>query len=217
MPDCCLSECFDSIVCHTLDLRYHQVTIDKELAPLGGELKMFVVGDGRKLPEGMYNRVDVDKWPRRQAYNYAAGLIQILKQERERGTKRLLYLEDDAVLSPRFQEVFVKAWAELDALRHGWDLLYLGGNHGNDTITRLSRHIIRPTYSLDLHGVAMSERAFEVISAIEPSAEHTIDGVIAERQRKGELRVLAITPSIILQKVGWSYNENRNVNRSENH
>lgn len=212
-----LHDYFDRVVCMTYDRRLAagDVTIHQELSRYGGKVDMFLMGDGYLFPAYNYGHFDVDAAPRRQAFNYGSAMLKVLRMAKTDGVHRLLYLEDDAGLTPKFEYVWPKAWAELwqHTQTLNWDLLFLGGNHVNGPVERLTNHLIRPSYTLDFHAVCFSHRAFDKLLDINPSAECTIDGVIAERQKKGLLKVLAVDPTIIIQKPGWSYNENRLDNK----
>lgn len=210
---------FDRVVVMTLDRRFanDEATVLAELRSRQISSQIFLVGDGKLYDSSEYGHIDVDAEPRRQAFNYAVAFQKVIQQARADGVQRLLYLEDDAQLTARFDEILPQAVAELGAAGFPWDMFFLGGNHRNGSVVRLSEHLIQPTYTLDLHAVAFAASAFPHLLDIQPSAHHTIDGVIGAKQRAGLLTALAVHPSIVVQKAGWSYNENKFVDRSANY
>jgi hypothetical protein len=218
-----LSDVFDGIFCLALDERLanKQITIVDELLSFDREaaVQLLLVGNGNLYPGSAYFHIDVDVPGRKQAYNYGLCLRKILSLARENGCGNFLFLEDDAVFTPRFTTLFPLAVEELREFDLQWDMLFIGGNHVNGVVYGVPgcKYVIRPTYSLDMHAVAFNASAYDRIIGINPSAQHTMDGIIGEAQKKGELKALAFHPSLITQKPGWSKNENRLVDRSVNH
>lgn len=216
---------FDHALCLTHDRRLRQYqqegtqTIVHQLSGRGIVVERFLAGDG-SLPGMTYDWIDQDRPPRSQAFNYASCLLTCLRRMEEAGWRRLLYLEDDALLTPHFDLLFPEVCQEIEALERtpgGFDLYYLGGNHGNGYCLQVGDFTIRTSYTLDLHAVIIHRQALPQLLAIEPSSHHTIDGVIAERQRTGRLRVFAAHPCLITQRSGWSFNEGRHDDKSDRH
>lgn len=208
---------FEKAVCLTLDKNYDNVTIDKELYQYGVEVERLVVGND--LGDlYVYFHVDEQVPGRQQAYNYKRCLDKAIRAAKISGISRLLWLEDDAVLTEKFPKIYPKLLNVFNTSLVDFDLFMLGGNHVNGPIQKeVNGHIIRPSYSLDYHAVVFNWTIYDLILSIEPSAARTFDGIVADMQQKGIVKVLACHPSIITQKDGWSDNENRYVSRSINH
>lgn len=212
-----LEDYFDDVVCITLDKRLQadgEPKIIQDLSPYG-KVRKLLVGDGELYDRSSYFYLDVDMKPRRQAYNYGRCLLNVIENAKTAGHRNLLYLEDDARITDKFHYVFPQAWEQ--AKRFEWDVLFIGGNHTNANREQVAEYLIKPQYSLDLHAVVFNHTSFDKILAIKPRADETIDGMIGDRQQKGELKVVALTPSVIIQKPNFSYNENRFIDKTANY
>ena len=210
---------FSHAVVMTLDKRLASGELGDaadRFAAAGLPVSRFLVGDGTLFPAGEYGWIDQDAQPRRQAFNYASAFQRILAYAAvPRWCRPFLYLEDDAQLVSDAFEVLPLALKEFEGVvrRDAWDLLYIGGNHVNGRVERVSEYLMKPEYSLDLHCLGINHTAIGKLRAIQPSAHCTIDGVIADMQQRGELRAYAVNPPVCYQKPGHSYNENRYDNK----
>ncbi len=176
--------------------------------------RRYIVGDGEILPPFDYNHIDIEIEGRKQAYNYTICIHKILKSS----YKDCIWLiEDDAVLTHRFDSHFKLFVEEFESLNRSFDVLFVGGNHVNGPCEQISTHIIKPRYSLDLHSVIFHRKAFEKLLSIEPSTCRTFDGVVADMQKNGQLEVYAFHPSLLTQRSGVSGNENEVKDRRVNH
>jgi len=203
--------------CLSLDKKLPHISICMEFGPYNINVEQLWVGDGKLFPHGKYFHIDENVNGRKQAYNYAICIHKIVYLAQKEGFKNFLFLEDDATLTAKFSIIFPKLTQELEDIGIVYDMLFLGGNHKNGPHTKISNYIIKPTYSLDLHAVIFSHTIYDIILSINPSTQHTFDGMLAEKQRRGLISVYACHPSIITQKPGFSFNENRIVDRSHNH
>lgn len=205
---------FSHAVVMTLDKRLKANDLGNAAASFreaGLPVQEFLVGDGQLFPAGNYDWIDQDASPRRQAFNYASAFRQIINQARiPRWCNAFLYLEDDAELVPgAFEQLPVSLQELISLVGDQWHLLFLGSNCLNGPVEVVSPSLIKPSYVLDLHAVAINWRALPLLASVEPSSHRTIDGVIADMIKDGRLTTYACNPSIIYQKVGWSHNENR--------
>lgn len=208
---------FDKIVCLVLDRQLAEVTIHKELAKFGWEVEFFVAGNGITVSPERYNYIDEKVEGRSQAYNYAKCLQSITKEANDKGLQNFLFCEADCLLKENFTTIFPKAIEEINNQNILYDMLFIGGNHVNGRNIKISDHIIKPEYSLDLHCVVFNWTIYDIILNLEPSAYATFDGKLANLQKNKLIDVFAINPSIATQKSGFSYNENRIIDRSVNH
>ncbi len=214
-----LDNFFDRIVCLCYEKRYDQCTVKEELRKYGGSVKLFLAGKGELVEDLAYDYIDEDApVARLQAYNYAACVRKIIMDAKRDGISRLLFLEDDAEVTPQFEEVFQQAITQLMGNNVNWDVLFLGANHTNGAFIKVSRNVIQPRYSLDLHAVAFKDTIFDAI--IQETADCqslTLDGKIADLQKNNRFKFYAIHPSIVVQKPGWSFNENRFIDKAKNY
>lgn len=200
---------FDEAYILTLDRKTDQVTIDKET---GWACQTFLVGSG-SLKDKKYDYIDEQVAGRAQAWNYTKSIHALVKKAQ--GLSSFLMFEDDATITKHWDS-FNKVAAELKSIPN-WDLFYLGGNYVNGLNIKVTDHIIKGTYILDWHAVVINHTAYDIILSINPSTEHTFDGMMGEKMKKGFLNAYGAYPSLITQKPGWSHNEGRFIDRSVNH
>lgn len=203
---------FDEIFILVLDRKIDQVTIHEET---GWHCTNFLVGDGR-LKDRKYGYIDEVVAGRAQAWNYTKSIHALVRYAQSVNISSFLLFEDDACVTKHFTKNIQQVSEEFAALDN-WDLFYLGSNCMNGINTRITNNIIKSNYILDWHAVIINYTAYDTILSIPPSTEHTFDGLIAERMRKGFLNAYSCWPSLITQKSGWSSNENRFIDRSINH
>lgn len=209
---------FDRIVALVYDKRFKDFTIDLALKEFGMDVETFIAGNGTELPLERYDYIDKKMEGRAQAYNYSECLKKILNKSKMMGHKKVLFLEDDAVINPKYKLSFdVTLEYYLKQLPKEWDMFYLGGNVQNAPSKYISYNIIECNYILDMQATVFNETSFDKILNIDSSNEVTIDGVIAEKQKNGILKAYSCAPVLITQKDNWSYNENKFVSRSRNH
>jgi len=187
-----------------LDKRSQEITIDQEFADLGWCLHKFWVGSGGTITYNCENNLD-----KSQRWNFATAFRQIIQQAKDENVKRLFFLEDDAKLTPKFNEVYPYIISEI---RHvDFDMLYFGGKFDDPQCTyseQLTGHIFHKNYILDLHAVLIDNRCFDKLLDIPPHDHQSFDGFIAGRHRIN-IRALITSPIIIAQKNGWSYSAGR--------
>lgn len=172
-----------------------------------------LVGDKHRIPGREYWWEDQEASPRKQAFNYTSAFLKAVRSWRDTNAGPVLYLEDDAEFVTSWLDVLPKALRELQA--HEYDMFYLGGNYTCGPVEKISEHLLRSRYALDLHAVVFHPRCYEKLLRITPSAHHTIDGLIGDMQQCGELVALGVHPSICYQKPQFSWNENRYDNKTD--
>lgn len=203
---------FDEIFILTLDRKIDQVTIHEET---GWHCVNFLVGDGR-LKDRKYGYIDEVVAGRAQAWNYTKSIHALVRLAKTQNISSFLLFEDDACITKHFHKNFQQVRDEFAVLPN-WDLFYLGGNYMNGVNTKVSPLIIKSNYILDWHSVIINHTAYDTILSINPSTEHTFDGMMGCKMQKGFVNAYGAYPSLITQKSGWSHNENKYVDRSVNH
>lgn len=205
---------FDEAFILTLDRKADQVTIHKETH---WACTTFLVGDGQ-LKDKKYDYIDEQVAGRKQAWNYTKSIHAIVNTAIKKNLKTFLLFEDDATIAPRYHDLLDIVVGEFEyGLKYNWDLFYLGSNHVNGINTRVTEHIIKSNYVLDWHAVIINHTAYDIILSVNPSTEHTFDGMVGERMRKGFINAYCASPSLVTQKPGWSHNEGKFIDRSVNH
>jgi len=183
-------------------------------------IKQYNCGDGILFPKEWYDYIDINTDGRKQAYNYAQCMINIIQDAKNSNYESILILEDDAKINPRyentFHEVFDDTLKQLEIF--DYDVCYLGGNVQDASfILKLTDNLCAPNHLLDMQACIWNKSSFDKILEMKPSTTHTIDGLIGEKIRNRTLHAICRLPVLITQEANFSYNENKEVDRSQNH
>ena len=200
----------EEVYCLTYDKRLARgdVTIFGEMERFGIIPNCFLAGDGKTL-NLKYDYID--QFPpeasRPQAYNYANCFKQIIRRGIDQKLDKMFFLEDDATITGKFEQIFPLAMEEASKLP--WDAIFVGGIHRNNVCWDIDgcKHLILPSYSLDLHAIIIKNSIFNNILSYGDCYHHTFDGAFTSLQKTKV--ILAINPSLIIQKPCYSYNSFR--------
>jgi len=183
--------CLDKRESHWLDLK-------QQCESKGLEFNRFLVGKGEifdpadydrldiKLPEKDFNwgygghEKDTDEEVHRKKthhYNAFCSHQEMAKKALEDGDEKVLFLEDDAYLTERFDEVIEKSQEKILSL--DYDVLYLGwwigdeGDDFNNTIENTWKEERLPAVGKvsrigGLHGVIFSRKMLDIITRLTP-------------------------------------------------
>lgn len=135
----------------------------------------------------------------------------IIKQAKKENRQNILILEDDFEFTENFSEVFNKASKQLESLP-SWDMLYFGANHSWSPTKQWSDNILKLYGSLCWHSVLLKNTVFDEILSWTPIMP--ID-TMAAKVLHPKYTCLAIWPSIIVQKPGYSNVEGKVRDYSE--
>lgn len=175
----------------------------------------YVCGKGKEDIE--YNRIDPpedeipDYWKNgpfgKLTNSYCAFLCfqDIIRQAKKEERENILILEDDFEFTDNFDDIYVKAISQLNNLPP-WDMLYFGANHTWSPTKQWSENILRLYGSLCWHAVLLKNTVFDEI--LSWRADEPIDKKAADILHP-QYSCLAIWPSIIVQKAGFSNVEGR--------
>ena len=184
--------------CLCLDKRKeHWLDLEKQCESKGIEFNRFIVGDGKILPPEEYSQLNT-RLPTEFRWGYGGGKNDTFKETYKKithhynaflshqamaklaldsGEEKVLFLEDDAYFTNRFDEVVSQIESSDDEL--SYDMLYLGwwiGQEGD----RFNEHIEREWKELSiyqiekadviggLHGVILSRKILDLITKLAP-------------------------------------------------
>ena len=134
----------------------------------------------------------------RGAYNHLQGFKAIVRAAQADGLSSLLFVEDDAILTPDFAEVVASAGPHLPA---DWDLLYYGALHLWHATEDVSPHLLRLGGSLGTHFLGIRASAFPALIDL---PEYTATDSAIGEQLHGRLAAYAVWPSVARQAPGVS-------------
>lgn len=123
----------------------------------------------------------------------------IIKDAKKNNYERILILEDDFEFVDDFDIILNRAREQKPF--EDWDMLYLGANHTWSPTKQLSPNILKLYGSLCWHAVALKNTVYDEILSWIP--DEPIDKKAAEVLHP-KYNCLAIWPSIIIQKAGFS-------------
>ncbi len=132
--------------------------------------------------------------------------LRVLERIRERGCRRALVLEDDALLAPGFRERLAE---RLGQAPPAWDLLYLFRSpHPSSVLSEIdgSAHFGRATYPLGTVGYVVSGRGAGRILALVRPVYFTIDDMLAEHVQGGRLEAYGVLPALVEESQAFQSN-----------
>jgi hypothetical protein len=219
----------DRIVILTLDKRLYENKYPyltwKAKSKFGSvsinHISKHVCGKGKYETE--YNPIDPDdedipdSWKNgpfgKLTNSYCAFLCfqNIIRKAKKQNIERLLILEDDFEFTENFHEIYNKASEQLEDLPP-WDMLYFGANHTWSPTKQWSNNILKLYGSLCWHSVLLKNTVFDEILSWTPTMP--ID-TMAAKVLHPKYTCLAIWPSIMVQKPGYSNVEGKERDYSE--
>lgn len=211
---------YDRVVCLSVDRRFRQETqrIQEMLWRHGvrsNQFRFFIDGDGTMFHPRTYNQITPtppEGWGHgKGAYAHFCAMKQVIREAKADHIENLLWVEDDCVFTDDFDD---RVGAATEQLRQGgyeWDLLYYGANHSWATTYEVTPNVLRCYGSLTTHCMGIPARTFDAILKL--PAAHVIDKMIADSLHHRE-RCFAIWPAVAVQKPGYSYLSNANMDYS---
>lgn len=211
-------------ICLTLDkrLRYFESYIQPEFkSRLNLDVEMFLAGDGLAV-QRPYDYIDdplslpcrfekstlYSTWfTRPNAYSAWKCHRAIFEQVIAEGHERFLLLEDDVYIETDFEQTLGDNLDELSKVL-SYDLLYLGSYNASKKGVLISPNILElPRLSEvgGFHAVILSRKAITRLLELPPYGPY--DWMAAKYLHGNLYRSLAVNPSVISQKDGFSYVE----------
>ena len=228
--------------CLCLDKREeHWLNLQEQCESKGIEFCRFLVGGGELFPEEKYDHVDIslrrgvgwiyggnsgdtpEMMISKKTHHYNAFLShkKMAKKALNDGYKNVLFLEDDAYFTDRFDEVVLQLEDYIAAL--DYDMLFLGwwmgteGDHANESLEKIWREKKQAgvgkagIHTSGFHGVILRERILELIAnELEP-----IEPVDAQLNKRfnDKIQSYCVAPKIIHDKGIFSYCEQTTIKR----
>ena len=139
----------------------------------------------------------------------------IIKIAKERNYKNILILEDDTFFtfdkSTTFQDIMSDLSIEINKIFNNYGILYLTGNHANNSLKRISNNIVNTRYTLTTGSYLISERAMDFILDNLYGYAREIDVFYVERIQQ-TIPCYCIYPHIAGQSESYSDIAQINVN-----
>lgn len=201
---------YDRVVCLCVDHRWQaeRGRVGEMLADHGVNMDcyaMFIDGEGHLYPYHMYDQFTPDVpsgWKHgKGAYAHFCAMKTVVEHAADEGIDNLLWIEDDCVFTPEFNDVVADATRQIMEQGIEYDLLYYGANHSWASTYEVSPNLLRCYGSLTTHCLGIPARSFEKILGLPP--EHVIDKVIADRLHARGASY-AVWPNVAVQKPGFS-------------
>jgi len=184
--------------CLCLDKREeHWLDLKRQCESKGLEFNRFLVGKGEVFNPEDYDRLDTampeglqwgygghekdtpEEVSRKKAHHYNAFVSHqaMAKKALEDGDEKVLFLEDDAYFTERFDEVIEKSKEKIENL--DYDILYLGwwigdeGDDFNNTVENTWKEEKLPAVGkafriAGLHGIIFSRKMLDIITRLSP-------------------------------------------------
>jgi hypothetical protein len=182
--------CFDRVLVINLDERPDKWSrMEKRLTSAGIENFERLPGIRRELgdfPSSMYSGMNLKRVPPERISRYLAGSCgcklshaNAIQLARDRGYKRVLILEDDAILTKDALPRFANAWRELE--EYPWDMLYLGGRHRSRRKAHYhSPNLIRVLCTYQTHAYAVAQSGYDVLLEKIKCSNNEVDVLYAD-------------------------------------
>lgn len=217
-------------ICLTLDqrLEYAQDYIVPEFKKrLNIDVELFIAGNGLRVNTD-YNYIDdplslpcrfeksttYPTWFNRpNAYNAFKAHRAIFERVVYDGEERFLLLEDDVYIEPDFEQI---VGDDVDALVNNLecDMLYLGSYNASKRGYLQAPHILSLPRVSDVggfHAVVLDRRVIKRLIELPPYGPY--DWMAAKYLHANLYNCLAINPSVISQRDGFSYVEGHNLTK----
>jgi len=211
--------------CLCLDKRQkHWEDLQEQCESRGIKFHRFLVGKGELFPKEEYDYIDdpnisIERWgygtPRTAINHCNAFMSHLVMANRavEEGLESVLFLEDDAYFTSRYDDVLGKVSDGVNNL--DWDMLYLGwwigfeDDEWNEQVeedylqrglTSIARVRAAPALLGGLHGVVIKREVLETLCSLPPIGP--IDGLLNHNFHNGPYTINSyyIMPKIIHDK-----------------
>lgn len=195
--------------------------LQKSFADKGIDLKKFVVGDGKTLPEKEYSLIDIPEKPplynvtnfypswvtKTNAYNAFLSHRKIIDTCFLRRNKNVLIIEDDVFIENDFNEIINNIGDYFE--NNQFDLIQFGAYHSGKT-QEILPNLLKTSDSGGWHGVLINNSIFRHLLSFLPVGPFDW---ICGQYIQNNYNCYSIYPSIISQKNGYSYVEGSELDK----
>ena len=215
--------------CLCLDKRQkHWEELREQCESRGIKFHRFLVGKGELFPKEEYDYIDspnppIENWGYGRedtAPNHCNAFLShkvMAARAIEEGLEEVLFLEDDAYFTSRYEDVLEKVSDGIDSL--DWDMMYLGwwiGNEYDEWNEIIEEEYLRegsssvgrvraaPNPIGGLHAVIVKKKVLEVMSVLPPIGP--VDSILNHNFHNGPFTINSyyVMPKIIHDKVIFS-------------
>lgn len=169
---------------------------DEELTQLGIHTQRYVMGKGKNSAL-QYDFIDYHegKLPERQRLNYASAVINLMRNELNKGKQYITFLEDDIRARPESKTILDSVVRQYDEIgQPPVDIFYLNTIRKLSQYEEVSPNILRLDCALGLRAVILSRQVMGIIAELKPRPDSGIDGQLMEHHTK--LKIFSAFPDV---------------------
>ena len=193
---------FDKIYCLNLDRRADRwEKVSKEFSKISINVERWPAIDGNNLTESDMIFIDekissnIGKIENKYALGCLLSHLQIVKDAKEKGHKKILIFEDDVILSNNFLEE-VKQIEKLD-----WRLLYLGASQFLWNNIEIKDGYYNCQKTLGTFAYAIDSSIYDDLINIFEKRSQSVDNLLSIIQSKYKNECFTIYPNIVISNV----------------
>lgn len=205
-----INEYFDNIYCLNLNKRQDRWSkVSEQFNRFSIDVERFEAIDGELISDDEFNIVNPNKISGENAS--ANGIIEnksslacllshieIIKDAREKGYKKILIFEDDVMLRNDFNTEISKI-SDLD-----WKLLYLGCSQFNWSGIKIDKNHYLSKNSLGTFAYAIDSSIYDMVLDILDTKRKSVDNLLSDIQNKIQGYCYTIYPNIAISDVNDS-------------
>jgi GR25 family glycosyltransferase involved in LPS biosynthesis len=200
---------FDKIYCLNLERNSEKwQKTNTQFKELNINVDRFLGIDGNNITDDEFNEIsnrkisEVDSSKLGLIENkYALGClmshIEIIKEAKSAGYKRILIFEDDVILSDEFNERI----SQINKLN--WELLYLGASQFNWSGVKVNNGFYKCSNTLGTFAYAINSNIYDDLLELFETKRKSIDNLLSEYQLKNK-QSFVIYPNIAISDVSQS-------------
>jgi GR25 family glycosyltransferase involved in LPS biosynthesis len=200
---------FDKIYCLNLERNSEKwQKTNTQFKKLNINVDRFLGIDGNNISDDEFNEIsnrkisEVDSSKLGLIENkYALGClmshIEIIKEAKSAGYKRILIFEDDVILSNEFNERI----SQINKLN--WELLYLGASQFNWSGVKVNNGFYKCSNTLGTFAYAINSNIYDDLLELFETKRKSIDNLLSEYQLKNN-QSFVIYPNIVISDVSQS-------------
>lgn len=204
-----INDYFDKIYCLNLERNSEKwKKTNTQFKELNINVDRFLGIDGNNITDDEFDEIsnrkisEVDSSKLGLIENkYALGClmshIEIIKEAKSAGYKRILIFEDDVILSDEFSERI----SQINKLN--WELLYLGASQFNWSGVKVNNGFYKCSNTLGTFAYAINSNIYDDLLELFETKRKSIDNLLSEYQLKNK-QSFVIYPNIVISDVSQS-------------
>jgi glycosyl transferase family 25 len=204
-----INDYFDKIYCLNLERNSEKwQKVNLQFKELNINVDRFLGIDGNNITDDEFKEIsnrkisEIDSSKLGLIENkYALGClmshIEIIKEAKSAGYKRILIFEDDVILSDEFSERI----SQINKLN--WELLYLGASQFNWSGVKVNNGFYKCSNTLGTFAYAINSNIYDDLLELFETKRKSIDNLLSEYQLKNK-QSFVIYPNIVISDVSQS-------------